>query len=68
MKRPGPVGIVVLLAFAIVAAIEFRTLLGMFGIDVATGTYYPAAAVVIALIVAALVVLPEKDTSQASNI
>lgn len=63
MERPGPVGLTILLAFAIVAVIEFRTLLSIFGVEVATGLYYPVAAVVVALAVAALFTLPTKDAN-----
>lgn len=63
MERPGPVGVTILLAFLIVGAIEFRTLLGMVGVDVVTGLYYPAAALVIGLVVVALFTLPTKDNS-----
>jgi uncharacterized membrane protein YuzA (DUF378 family) len=63
MERPGPVGLTILLAFLIVGAIEFRTLLGMFGVDVVTSLYYPAAALVIGLVVVALFALPSKDSS-----
>lgn len=68
MKRPGPVGIVIVLSFAIVAAIEFRTLLGMFGMDVTTELYYPVAAAIIVAVIAALVLLPDSESRQASNI
>ncbi|MFT4945229.1 MAG: hypothetical protein ACI9K3_001173 [Halovenus sp.] len=51
-----------LLAFATVGVIEFRTVLSMFGVEVATGVYYPVAALVVALVVAALLLLPERDS------
>lgn len=67
MKRPGPVGVTIVLAFAIVAAIEVRTLLGMFGIEVATQTYYGVAAAVIIIAVSALFAMPEKETAHANK-
>lgn len=63
MKRPGPVGVTIVLAFAIVAAIEFRTLLGMFGINMATQTYYGLAAAIVVLAVLGLFALPKKETA-----
>lgn len=50
-----------ILAFATVGAIEFRTVLSMLGLDVATGVYYPIVGLVIALIAAALVLLPDGE-------
>ena len=58
MKRPGPVGVTIGLAFAIVAAIEFRTVLAMVGVDVAASVYYPAAALLIILVLGATLLLP----------
>jgi type IV secretory pathway VirB2 component (pilin) len=63
MKRPGPVGVTIVLAFVVVAAIEFRTLLGMFGLDVATQTYYGIASALVALAVLALFALPKKESA-----
>lgn len=63
MKRPGPTGMTILLAFAVVAAIETRTLFGMFGIELSTKLYYAAAATVIAGVLLALLALPKKDTA-----
>ena len=59
MNRPGPVGIAVLLAFSVVAIVEFRTVLGMVGIDVAVGPYFAGAAVLLAGAALALFALPE---------
>ena len=59
MKRPGPVGLTVLLAFLLVAVIEFRTLLGILGFEVPPRPYFAIAAVLIALLVAGLSRLPE---------
>lgn len=67
MKRPGPTGIAMILAFTIVAAIEFRTLLGMFGVDLTTQVYYAVAAGIIVAVLAALIALPEKETATTSN-
>ncbi len=51
----------ILLAFAIVFAIEFKTLLTMFGVDVASSIYYPVAALLITLAFAAVLLLPEGE-------
>lgn len=59
MKRPGPVGLVILLAFAVPAVIEFRTVLSMVGIDVPARIYFPAAALVVALVVGGVLLWPE---------
>ena len=61
MNRPGPVGLTILLAFAIVGIVEFRTVLTMLGIDVAATVYFPAAVLLVALVIAVLLLLPEED-------
>lgn len=63
MNRPGPVGVTIVLAFVVVAAIEFRTLLGMFGFEVATQTYYGVAGALVVLAVLGLFALPKKETA-----
>lgn len=68
MKRPGPTGIAMVLAFTIVAAIEFRTLLGMFGLDLTTEVYYAVAAGIIVAVLTALLALPKKETASTSNV
>lgn len=67
MKPPGPVGVTMLLAFATVAVIEFRTVLSMLGIDVAAPVYYPVAALVVVVAVAALLVVPDGEQSTPSD-
>jgi hypothetical protein len=54
MNRPGPVGMTIILTFAIVAIIEFRTVLAMVGLEVPTSYYFGVAT---ALVVVALGVL-----------
>ena len=49
MNRPGPVGLTILAVFALVAAIEFRTVLKMIGIDVSASTYFPVAGAVVVI-------------------
>lgn len=63
MNRPGPVGITIILAFAIVAAIEARTLLAMFGIEVATQLYYGVATAVIVVAILSLFALPKTESA-----
>ena len=63
MNRPGPVGVTIVLAFVVVAAIEFRTLLGMLGLEVATQTYYGVAGALVVLAVLGLFALPKKETA-----
>jgi len=67
MNRPGPVGLVMVLAFAVPVVIEFRTVLSAFGIDVATGFYYPVAVAVVASIVLGLLLLPEDEPGNPSE-
>ena len=67
MKRPGPTGIAMVLAFTIVAAIEFRTLLSMFGLDLTTRIYYAVAATIIVGVLVALFALPKKETTNTSK-
>lgn len=67
MKRPGPTGIVIVLAFVIVAAIEIRTLLGMFGVDFTTQVYYAIAAGIVVAVLLGLFALPEKETTSPKN-
>lgn len=63
MNRPGPVGLTILLAFALVAIIELRTVFAMVGIEVAAMVYYPAAIVLVALVIGALLLLGEEGDS-----
>lgn len=50
-----------LLAFATVGVIEFRTVLSMLGFDIATGIYYPVAALLVLFVVAGLLLLPDGE-------
>lgn len=59
MKRPGPVGMTIVLTFALVAAIELRTLLGMLGVEVQTQLYYAVTATVILGSLVVLYALPD---------
>lgn len=68
MKRPGPTGIAMVLAFTIVAAIEFRTLLSMFGLDLTTELYYLIAAAIVISVLAALLALPDKEAATTNNV
>ena len=67
MKRPGAAGMTIVLAFTIVAAIELRTLLGMFGIDLSTQLYYGIAAAVVVSVLLGLFALPKSETTSAQN-
>lgn len=60
MNRPGPVGIAILLAFSVVAVVEFRTVLGMAGLEIATGPYFVGATLLLALGSLALFALPDE--------
>lgn len=53
-----------LLAFATVGVIELRTVLSISGVEVAASVYYSVAALVVALVVAALLLLPERDSGE----
>lgn len=66
MKRPGPAGLLLLLAFAIVFAIEFNTILGMIGIEIPSHLYFPLITLVIVAVFGGLLLLPE-GTSQEST-
>lgn len=65
MNRPGPAGLLVVLAFAIVAVVELRTLLGMFGLEVPHVVYFPVAGLLLVAIFVTLLMLPSKKESQA---
>lgn len=67
MNRPGPAGLLILLAFAVVFAIEFKTVLAMFGLDVASGVYFPVVAMLIALVFAVLLLLPDGESKRAAG-
>lgn len=67
MKRPGVVGMTIVLAFAIVVAVEFRTLLGMFGFEFSAQLYYGAAAVIVATVLVGLLTLPKNETTGAQS-
>lgn len=64
MKRPGPTGLVILLAFTIPVVVEARTLFTMLGFDIPARIYLPAAAVVLALVFGGLWLLPEKESPE----
>ncbi|MFC7072150.1 hypothetical protein ACFQJ7_04590 [Halovenus rubra] len=61
MNRPGTAGLLVLGAFAIVFAVEFNTLLGMFGIDIAPSVYFPAIGTILAVVFGGLLLLPKNQ-------
>jgi hypothetical protein len=65
MRRPGTAGMLILLAFAVVFAVEFNTLLGMFGFDIAPGVYFPVMGLVILAVFSALLLFP-KNKGKAS--
>lgn len=67
MKRPGPVGVTIVLTFALVAAIELRTLLGMLGVDIETQLYYTVAAILILGSLLVLYALPDGDEGNLSK-
>lgn len=67
MNRPGPVGMTIVLTFVIVAAIEFRTILGMFGVEVSSQIYYGLAASIVVLTAVALFALPKKNAAHANK-
>lgn len=67
MNRPGPAGLLILLAFAVVFAIEFKTVLAMFGIDVASRVYFPVAAMLIAFVLAVVLLLPDGENKRAAG-
>jgi len=63
MNRPGPTGMVILLAFAIPVVVEARTLFIMLGFDIAPRVYLPTSAVVLAVVFGAMwLFLDEGDT------
>jgi hypothetical protein len=61
VNRPGPAGLLILAAFAIVFIIELRTLLGMVGLEVTSSVYFPVAFVLLAAAFGALLLLPRKN-------
>ena len=64
MKRPGTAGLLILLAFTVVFAVEFHTVLKMLGVDVASRVYFPVAAVIIVAAFALLFLLSEGNGKQ----
>jgi len=62
MNRPGPVGLAILTAFAVVAVIELRTVLGAIGIDVAIGPYYAGVTILFGVSILAVYALPKNGT------
>jgi len=64
MKRPGPVGLLLLLAFAIPVIVEARTLFALLGFDIPARLYLPAAAIVLAVVFGALLLLPGGDVDE----
>lgn len=66
MKRPGPVGLTLVVAFGAVFAIEFRTILVMLGIGVSAEVYYPVAIGALVVILVTLLALPENDSRGAT--
>jgi hypothetical protein len=63
MKKPGPVGLVVLLAFAVPVIIELRTVLVLIGIDIPGIVFFPGAALLIGLGLAVVYLRPDEDGS-----
>ncbi len=59
MNRPGPAGLLVLLAFSVPVIIEAHTVLAYLGIDIAPSVYYPASIALTLLIVGVLWLWPE---------
>lgn len=64
MKRPGPAGLLVILAFAIVFVVELRTLLGMFGMEVTYAVYFPVAGLLLGATFITLLLLPKSSGAQ----
>lgn len=61
MKRPGPTGLMLLLAFAVLVAIEGKTVLAFVGVDVASRVYYPTVVLLMAIAFAALMLMPSDE-------
>jgi hypothetical protein len=68
MKRPGLAGTMLLGAFGIAFIIEFKTLLGMVGIEVAYQIYLPITVFVFVLAFGALYVLSDGGGPDASGV
>lgn len=65
MKRPGPAGLLVLLAFAVIAIVEFRTVFALVGIEVPAVIYLTGATSIAVLI--AFAVWLRSDTATAGT-
>ena len=61
MKRPGPLGLVLIGVFAFVFAIELRTVFGMVGIEIDPVLYYPGSILLIGLALGLLFLLTGRD-------
>lgn len=67
MRRPGPAGMALLLAFSLVAAIEFRTVLEMLGFSVTSQVYYPGAGLLLLLGFGLLIAFSEAKEGNGSK-
>jgi len=64
MRRPGWAGLFVLFAFVVVFAVEFHTLLGMLGVEVAAQVYFPAAAAAVIALFAAIMLFTDDEADE----
>lgn len=62
MKRPGPVGVLIALAFAIPVVVELRTVLAFLGIHVDAGVYYPVVTAALLVAAAVILLIPERGS------
>lgn len=67
MNRPGPVGTTMLLAFGLVAVIEFRTVLAMLGVEIPVGPYFGASVGAIGIGLALLYLVSEDHEGKATS-
>lgn len=65
MNRPSPAGLLVALAFGIVAVVEGRTVLGMLGFELPVSVYFPVAGLLLVAMLVGLLLLPKANGKQA---
>ena len=67
MNRPGPVGLTILVAFSIPVIIEIRTIMAMLGYEIPASIFFPVAALIVALAVGLVLLLPEDEEDSQGN-
>lgn len=67
MNRPSVAGLLVALAFGIVAVVEMRTVLGMLGFELPLSVYFPVAGFLLVALFVGLLLLPKGKSNQPAS-